>query len=63
MKARHSQVPWRKVAGIGNVLRHSYENIAAPVLWTLIHENLLLLDRVCREELAIARLREGNESS
>ena len=25
MKARHPGIPWRKIAGIGNVLRHEYE--------------------------------------
>lgn len=30
IKARHPEIPWRKVAGIGNVLRHDYETIAAP---------------------------------
>jgi uncharacterized protein with HEPN domain len=30
-KARHLEIPWRKVAGIGNVLRHDYGNIAAPI--------------------------------
>jgi uncharacterized protein with HEPN domain len=24
-KTRHAAVPWRKVAGIGNVLRHDYD--------------------------------------
>ena len=32
LKARHSEIPWRKVAGIGNVLRHDYESIAAQIL-------------------------------
>jgi uncharacterized protein with HEPN domain len=59
MKARHPGIPWRKVAGIGNVLRHSYENIAAPIMWTLVRENLPQLDQVCREELAAEELREG----
>jgi uncharacterized protein with HEPN domain len=30
LKARHPEIPWQKVAGIGNVLRHNYESIAAP---------------------------------
>jgi uncharacterized protein with HEPN domain len=34
LKARHPDIPWRKVAGIGNVLRHNYEDIAAPVAAT-----------------------------
>jgi uncharacterized protein with HEPN domain len=32
LKARHPEIPWEKVAGIGNVLRHNYESIAAPVI-------------------------------
>jgi hypothetical protein len=41
-----------KVAGIGNVLRHNYERIAAPVIWKLAQTDLALLDKACREELA-----------
>lgn len=32
MKARHPGIPWPKVAGIGNVLRHDYERVAHDVL-------------------------------
>jgi uncharacterized protein with HEPN domain len=32
LKARNPEIPWQKVAGIGNILRHNYESIAAPVL-------------------------------
>lgn len=28
LKARHPNIPWVKVAGIGNVLRHNYEHVA-----------------------------------
>jgi uncharacterized protein with HEPN domain len=55
IKSRHPDVPWRKVAGIGNVLRHDYERIAAPVMWALVQDNLPRLERVCREELDAAR--------
>ena len=41
-----------KVAGIGNILRHGYEVIAAPVLWKLVREDLPLLEQACRAELA-----------
>ncbi len=51
MKARHPDIPWTKVAGIGNVLRHGYEEVAAPVLWKLVREDLPHLERACREEL------------
>jgi uncharacterized protein with HEPN domain len=52
LKARHPGIPWRKVAGIGNVLRHNYENIASPVIWTLVRDDLPPLEQVCRAELA-----------
>ncbi len=55
LKARHSDIPWRKVAGIGNVLRHNYEDIAAPVMWALVRDDLPPLEKVCREELAAAQ--------
>lgn len=52
MKVRHPDIPWTKVAGIGNVLRHNYEDIEASVLWKLVREDLPELERVCRDEQA-----------
>lgn len=52
IKARHPEIPWRKVAGIGNVLRHDYETIAAPLPWKLVQVDLPALESVCRAELA-----------
>ena len=52
LKARHAEIPWGKVAGIGNVLRHDYESISAPVIWKLVQDDLPPLETVCREELA-----------
>jgi uncharacterized protein with HEPN domain len=52
LKARHPEIPWTKVAGIGNVLRHEYEGISAPVMWKLVQEDLSPLEQVCREEVA-----------
>ena len=51
LKARHPHIPWRSVAGVGNVLRHNYENISAAVLWNLARRDLQALEAVCRLEL------------
>jgi uncharacterized protein with HEPN domain len=59
LKARHPEIPWRKVAGIGNVLRHDYESIAAQIVWALVRDDLPPLDEVCREELAAANARQS----
>jgi uncharacterized protein with HEPN domain len=32
LKARHRDIPRRKIAGIGNVLRHDYERVSAPII-------------------------------
>ena len=58
LKARHPNIPWPKVAGIGNVLRHEYEDVSPPVLWKVAREDLAVLEAVCREELAAAEARE-----
>ena len=55
LKTRHPEIPWPKVAGIGNVLRHEYENVAHDVLWHVVHDNLPLLKTVCLDELPAAR--------
>jgi len=55
LKARHPEIPWQKVAGIGNVLRHDYETIAAPVMWKLAQVDLPILESACQTELAAAK--------
>jgi len=62
VKDRHPTLPWPKVAGIGNILRHEYERIAPDILWKLIHDDLPSLERVCREELAAGNARTPPES-
>ncbi len=56
LKARHKQIPWRKVAGVGNVLRHEYERTAPEVLWSVVHDDLPTQEKVCRDDL----VRAGN---
>ncbi len=53
-KARHPEIPWKRVAGIGNVLRHEYAKVAPPLLWALARDDLPALDRACRAERARA---------
>ena len=40
MKARHPDIPWRKVSGSGNVYRHDYEDVAHRLVWGTVHESL-----------------------
>jgi uncharacterized protein with HEPN domain len=58
LKARNPEIPWQKAAGIGNILRHNYESIAAAVLWKLVQADLPTLEKACRSELATEQGRE-----
>ena len=62
LKARHPEIPWPKVAGIGNILRHEYEGISPPVMWKLVQDDLTPLERVCRKELAREQAGEGMDT-
>ena len=58
IKERRSEIPWPKVAGIGNVLRHAYDHFGPDVLWRLAQDHLAEIEQVCREELVVAEERE-----
>ena len=49
-KAAHPEIPWSKVAGIGNILRHDYNDVASPIIWNLVLSELGPLEQVCRDE-------------
>ena len=51
LKQRHPEIPWSKVAGIGNILRHDYEDIIPDALWKLSRDDLPILAAACRIEL------------
>ncbi|MDX2224649.1 MAG: HepT-like ribonuclease domain-containing protein [Rhodospirillaceae bacterium] len=52
LKARYPEIPWREIAGIGNVLRHNYQDIAPKVMIDLIRHDLPPLNDALEELLA-----------
>lgn len=40
MKARHSDIPWSKIAAIGNILRHEYAHISPSIIWDVVQVHL-----------------------
>ena len=40
MKAAYPQIPWRRVAGMGNVLRHNYDSIVDEVIYDVVRNEL-----------------------
>jgi len=48
-KKTQPQVPWEKIHGLGNILRHEYRRIDPQILWSLITERLSDLDKAVAE--------------
>lgn len=48
----HPSVPWSKIRGIGNIIRHDYERIDPGVLHDIIFYELDPLEAACKHILA-----------
>lgn len=44
VKASAPEIDWRKIAGIGNVLRHEYNRVADDVVYQVATEDLAALE-------------------
>jgi len=51
LKARHRSIPWRDIAGAGNVYRHDYEDVAAKLVWDTVQLALPPLQAVIAQEI------------
>jgi uncharacterized protein with HEPN domain len=51
IKARHPDIPWRKVSGSGNIYRHDYEDVVHRLVWGTVHEFLPALRAMAETEL------------
>jgi uncharacterized protein with HEPN domain len=52
VKARHPSIPWRQIAGAGNVYRHDYEDVTADIVWDTVARDLPPLRRAVEQELS-----------
>ena len=51
LKSRHPHIPWRQMAGAGNVYRHDYEDVAARFVWDTVQRDLPPLRVVIQHEI------------
>lgn len=47
-KSQHPNVPWQRIAGIGNILRHDYEAVREEVIWRIVGKDLDPLEAAVR---------------
>ena len=51
IKDRYPDIPWRQIAGSGNIYRHDYEDVLEKMVWNTIHMALGPLENAVKEEL------------
>ncbi len=51
LKERFREIPWKQIAGAGNIYRHAYENVQERRIWATIHDALPALLAVADAEL------------
>jgi len=44
LKATRPEVPWQKIRGLGNMLRHEYRRIDPDIPWSVVTDHLDQLD-------------------
>jgi uncharacterized protein with HEPN domain len=50
-KERYPEIPWKQVAGSGNIYRHAYEDVQERRVWATVHEALPPLRAIVDAEL------------
>lgn len=51
LKSVSQDIEWANIKGIGNVMRHDYENVTASRVWRVITDHLGALERACEAVL------------
>ena len=52
LRARHPQIPWRRIAGLRDVLIHNYMGVDIGAVWVITQQNLPDLKRQIEAILA-----------
>jgi uncharacterized protein with HEPN domain len=51
LKQLHPEIPWRQMAGAGNIYRHDYEDVAAQRVWDTVQSALPPLRAIVEHEM------------
>ena len=51
IKRNSTDIEWRKIVGLRNILAHEYFGISLPVVWDVVKNKLEPLETSCRKLL------------
>lgn len=61
LKEKYPDIPWKQIAGSGNIYRHDYEDVLERLVWETVHNALGPLDQAVRLELNILNTKKGEK--
>jgi uncharacterized protein with HEPN domain len=59
-KALRPDIPWRAIAGVGNILRHEYHAVAPRIVWDVVARDLPGLARAVEEISSRLEMKPGS---
>lgn len=51
IKGKYPEIPWKQIAGSGNIYRHDYEDVLERIVWETVHNALGPLEVAVKKEL------------
>ena len=53
-KADHSDIPWKKIIGLRNIVIHAYSNVDLDIIWDIITKNIpetkKTIQQICKDK-------------
>ena len=47
-KERHSELPWKQMRGLRNMVAHNYGHVDFEIIWSIVQEDIPLLEKSLR---------------
>ena len=44
-KERHSELPWKQMRGLRNMVAHNYGHVDFEIIWSIVQEDIPLLEK------------------
>jgi len=50
-RREHTQIPWRQIRALRNIIAHNYGSVDKQTAWEIIHQDIPELKRYCAAEI------------